>query len=207
MNAQNPDSGDDKPDANPPDASAAAPGSESVRWPGLIRSLDTVRNGVTRVLAFVCIVLFTWLVVVVVWQVFTRQVLHDSAPWTAEAATTSLVIFAITAIAYVYSERGHIAVEMFVQKLPQSGQRIMGVIIELIVIFFTVFVFIWGGARVAMGAWGQSMSILPVTVGQLYLVLPIAGVLIVFYSLTFIVGIIAGVEKPMPEFDENAEAI
>ena len=41
----------------------------------------------------------------------------------------------------------------------------------------------------------------------MFLVLPIAGVIIVFYSLTHVVGILAGVEKPVPEFDENAEAI
>jgi len=174
---------------------------------GFLRMLDAVRRGVTGILAVICIVLFVWLVIVVCWQVFTRQVLHDSAPWTSEAATVSLVVFAMVAIAYVYSERGHIAVEMFIEKLPLAGQKVIAVVIELLVMFFTAFIFIWGGIRVSENAWGQSLSILPLSVGQIYLVLPVAGVLIVFYSLVHTLRVIAGAEKPLPEFDENAEAI
>lgn len=171
------------------------------------RALEVIRQAITSVLAVICIVLFVWLVFVVCWQVFTRQVLQNSAPWTSEAATVSLVVFAMIAIAYVYSERGHIAVEMFIEKLPLPGQRIVSVVIELIVIFFTVFIFIWGGMRVSENAWQQSLSILPLSVGQIYLVLPISGVLIVFYSLIHILRVIARVERPLPEFDENAEAV
>lgn len=174
---------------------------------GFFRALEVARRVVTAVLAALCIILFVWLVAVVCWQVFTRQVLHDSAPWTSEAATVSLVVFAMIAIAYVYSERGHIAVEMFIEKLPLAGQKIVAVLIELTVIFFTCFIFIWGGIRVAENSWGQSMSILPLSVGQIYLVLPVAGVLIVFYSLIHLLRVTAGVEQPLPEFDENAEAI
>ena len=196
-------------DAAPASASPDEPGRDAgpVRWPGLVRALDAARRVVTAVLALICIVLFVWLVFVVSWQVFTRQVLRNSAPWTAEAATVSLVVLAIVAIAYVYSERGHIAVETFIEKLPPAAQKVQAVIIELIVIFFTSFVFIWGGARVAESAWDQSMAILPITVGQVYLLLPLSGVLIVFYSATHIVGVLAGSEKPLPRFDENAEAI
>lgn len=193
---------EDRPDPAVSDASAPA---GPVRWRGLMAGIGAVRRVVTWALAALCIVLFVWLVFVVSWQVFTRQVLRNSAPWTSEAATFSLVLLAIIAIAYVFSERGHIAVEMFVEKLPPNLQKVMGVVIELITIFFTVFVFIVGGARVAENAWEQSMAILPFTVGQVYIVLPIAGVLIVFYCLTHIIGILAGVEKPVPDFDETAE--
>lgn len=193
------------PDATPP--GAAGPDAPAVEANGFFRALEVGRRAITAVLAGLCVVLFIWLVVVVCWQVFTRQVLHDSAPWTSEAATISLVVFSMIAIAYVYSERGHIAVEMFIEKLPLGGQKIVAVTIELIVVFFTVLVFIWGGIRVAENAWGQSLSILPFSVGQIYLVLPVAGALIVLYSLIHTLRVIAGVEKPLPEFDENAEAI
>jgi TRAP-type C4-dicarboxylate transport system permease small subunit len=205
VTSQSPAPGDSSPDATPPDATA--PETAAIATTGFFRVLDIARVVVTKVLAALCIVLFVWLVFVVCWQVFTRQVLRNSAPWTSEAATVSLVVFAMIAIAYVYSERGHIAVEMFIEKLPQVGQKIIAIVIELIVMFFTVFIFIWGGIRVAQNSWGQSLSILPLSTGQVYLVLPIAGVLIVLYSLIHTLRVIAGVEKPLPEFDENAEAI
>lgn len=205
MTSQSPVPGDDIPDTTPPDA--AGPDVPEAEANGFFRALGTGSRAITLVLAVLCVVLFVWLVFVVCWQVFTRQVLHDSAPWTSEAATVSLVVFAMIAIAYVYSERGHIAVEMFIEKLPLTGQKFAAVVIELIVMFFTVLVFIWGGIRVSQNAWGQSLSILPFSVGQIYLVLPVAGALIVLYSLIHTLRVIAGIEKPLPEFDENAEAI
>jgi len=207
VNTQPPTPEGDSPDRLPPATPEPGGIAEPVRWGRLVKALGAIGRVVTSILAVICIVLFVWLVFVVTWQVFTRQVIRNSAPWTTEAATYSLVALGVIAIAYVYSERGHIAVEMFVEKLPPRAQKVQGVIIELVVVFFTVFVFVWGGSRVAVNAWDQSMAILPMTVGQVYLVLPIAGVLIVFYALTHIVGILAGAAKPLPDFDENAEAI
>ncbi|MFF2632460.1 TRAP transporter small permease [Microbacterium sp. NPDC058021] len=207
MNTIPPDPGANPPgDQLPGDAGRPGP-TGPVRWTGLVTVLGRIRLLLERTLAAVCIVTFVALVAIVSWQVFTRQVLGNSAPWTQEAANYTFVILAVFAGAYVFSERGHIAVAMLVEKLPLGGQKIMGLVTELIVIFFIVFVFIIGGSRVAENAWGQDLSTLPFTVGQLYLVLPIAGVMIVFFSLVHIIGILAGAEKPVPEFDENAEAI
>ena len=180
---------------------------EPVRWHPLMAVLKRVRGVLDRVLAGLCIVIFTALVVIVAWQVFTREVVNYSAPWTEEAARYTFVVLALIAAAYVFSERGHIAVEMLVEKLPMRGQLVAGLVIEAIVIAFTLFTFVWGGWRISQNAWEQSLSTLPVTVGQVYLVMPIAGVLIVFYSLYYVLGILSGAEKPTPEFDADAEAI
>jgi TRAP-type C4-dicarboxylate transport system permease small subunit len=172
-----------------------------------VRALNVIRKGVDKVLAGLCIVTFTGLVVIVTWQVFTREILNNSAPWTEEAARYTFVVLAVFAAAYVFSERGHIAVEILIEKLPLGGQRVMGIVNELIVMFFIILVFIVGGIRVATNSWNQDISTLPLSVGEVYLVLPIAGALILFYSLAHIVGILAGAERPTPEFDENTEGI
>lgn len=180
---------------------------EPLRWRGLMRGLRVVRGVLDRVLAVICCVAFAALVVVVSWQVFTREILNDSATWTEEAARYTFVGLALFAAAYVFSERGHIAVEILVERLPVGLQRAMAVLIELVVIGFTVIVFMIGGLRVAENAWTQNLSTLPLTAGQAYLVLPISGALIIFYSLYHILGVLSGAERPTPEFDENAEAI
>ena len=83
---------------------------------GLVGALDAVRKIVVKILAGICMVLFVALVLIVTWQVFTRQVLHNSAPWTEEAARYTFVVLAIFSAAFVFGERGHIAVEMLVEK-------------------------------------------------------------------------------------------
>lgn len=191
--------GDDSPDE--------VTSQEPVRWQPLMAVMKRVRAVLDRVLAGLCIVIFTALVIIVAWQVFTREVVNYSAPWTEEAARYTFVVLALIAAAYVFSERGHIAVEMLVEKLPNGGQRAMGILIEVIVIAFTLFTFVWGGWRISQNAWGQQLSTLPVSVGQIYLVMPIAGLLITFYSIYYILGILSGAERPTPEFDADAEAI
>lgn len=185
----------------------APPPAAHVRWPGLVLAVRTVRKSIDRVLAVLCIVAFTLLVAIVSWQVFTREVLNNSAPWTEEAARYTFVVLAIFAAAYVFSERGHIAVTMLVEKLPFAGQRVWSIVLELIVMFFIIAVFIIGGSRLASGSWTQASSTLPLTLGQVYLVLPIAGAIILFYSVAHIIGILAGSVSPIAEIDENAEAV
>lgn len=180
---------------------------EPVRWRPLMKVFGAVRRVLDRILAVICCVAFTALVVIVAWQVFTREVLNDSATWTEESARYMFVGLALFAAAYVFSERGHIAVEILVERLPERGQQAAAVVIELIVIGFVTLVFIIGGLRIADNAWNQNLSTLPLSVGQAYLLLPISGALIVFYSVYHILGVLSGAEKPTPDFDENAEAI
>ena len=58
----------------------------------------------------------------------------------------------------------------------------------------------------AQNAWNQDIATLPMSVGQVYLVLPIAGVIILFYELVHIIEVMAGAEAPVP-VEEMGEAI
>jgi TRAP-type C4-dicarboxylate transport system permease large subunit len=62
-----------------------------------------------------------------------------------------------------------------VSKSPRTAQLAVAVAVELIVIFFAMLVFVVGGYRVAENAWDQQISTLPVSVGQVYMVLLLAG--------------------------------
>ena len=207
MTINPPEPGDSTPGDEPPAHDGPTGSTEPRRWGGLLKVLGAIRLVVDRALAVICIVTFVALVAIVSWQVFTREVINKSAPWTEEAARYMFVVLSVFAAAYVFSDRGHIAVEILIEKLSPRLQKVMGVIIELIVIFFALLIFIYGGLRVAENAWGQDIATLPLSVGQVFLVLPIAGVLIAFYSIAHLIGILAGVEKPLPNFDENAEAV
>ena len=47
------------------------------------------------------------------------------------------------------------ALGLLVERLPERGQQLAAVVIELIVIGFTVLVFIIGGLRIAENAWSS----------------------------------------------------
>ena len=156
--------------------------------------MSALKKVLDTVLAWLCIVLFAALVIVVAWQVFTRQVLNDPSTWSSTAAQYLFVWLSLFGAAYVFSERGHIAVDFMARKAGRGGQRVVGVFTLLVVLAFAGFVLIWGGIRGVGLTWTQNISGLPVTVGQMYLALPVSRVLIAFYAVYHIHKIAVGRE-------------
>lgn len=154
--------------------------------------MDSVKKVLDIVLYWITVVLFAALVAILVWQIFTRQVIGNPATWTEEGARMTFVWLGLFASAFVFGERGHIAVEFVARKLPQRGERILQIIVQTVVLAFAVVVLIWGGWRAAGNAWLQNLSAMPFTLGQMYLALPIAGSLIAFYALYYIQGLARG---------------
>lgn len=162
------------------------------------RVLDTV-------LGWFCIVLFSALVAVVTWQVFTRQVLAAPSTWSAVAAQYLFVWLALFGAAYVFGERGHIAITFLIHRFGRSGRRGADVLAEVCTLALAVFAFIWGGLRAVGITWDQNVSGLPFTVGQVLIALPVAGVIVAFYAVHHLMVLLRGGElAPEPESAEGA---
>lgn len=162
----------------------------------------TVKKTLDRVLAVACVTLFAVLVVVVVWQVASRE-LGSPAAWTEETARYLFVWLGFFGAALVFSERGHIAVDYLARKLPAVVQRGVGVLVQVAVIVFAVVGLVLGGWRASQGAWNQDLITLPTQVGVMYLAMPITGVLITFYSIFHVVAVLRGEEVPVEDTDES----
>lgn len=169
--------------------------------------MDSAKKVLDRVLYWITVVLFALLVVVVVWQIFSRQVLHDPSTWTEEGARMTFVWLGLFASAFVFGERGHIAVEFVVRKLPVGGERVVSVLVQLVVLAFAVIVLVWGGWRASQNAWLQNLSALPFTLGQMYLALPISGALIAFYSLYYIQAVARNTQLPYGDHSDEDELV
>lgn len=168
--------------------------------------MHTLKTILDRTLAAACVVLFALLVLTVVWQVFSRQVIGNPSTWSEEAARYIFVWLGFFAAALVFSERGHIAVDFVVRKLPVLVQRGIAVLVQAAIIAFAVIGLIWGGWRASQGAWNTNLTALPTQIGVMYLVMPITGVLITVYALYHVVAVIRGDEAPV-ETTDDAEAI
>ncbi|PJJ45633.1 TRAP-type C4-dicarboxylate transport system permease small subunit [Glutamicibacter mysorens] len=164
--------------------------------------MNAIKSVLDFLLRWLCIALFAVLVLVVCWQVFTRQVLQDPATWTTTAAQYLFVWLALFGSAYVFADRGHIAVDFMVRLLKISHKRYTEAFVQFIILLFAVFVLIWGGLRGVDLTWTQQVSGLPVSVGAMYLALPISGVLTAFYALFHLVEALRGRGLP-DEFDEE----
>ncbi len=157
--------------------------------------MDTIKSVLDRVLTWAVVALFAVLVVDVAWQVFARQVLNQPSGWSEELAKYVFIWLGLFGSALVFGERGHIAVDFAVRKLPEIAKVTLTVIVQLAILTFTGLVLIWGGFLVVQLAWAQNLTGLPVNVGPLYLALPISGILIAFYSIYHLVRILQGAES------------
>lgn len=160
--------------------------------------MSAIKNVLDKLLAGLCIALFTALVLVVTWQVFTRQVIGDPSTWTSTTAQYLFVWLSLFGAAYVFSERGHIAVDFLARKTGARAQKAVGFFTMLVVLAFAMLVLVWGGMRGVGLTWGQNVSGLPVNVGQMYLALPVSGVLITYYALHHFYKIAVGREAGLP---------
>ncbi|MGW9552914.1 TRAP transporter small permease [Nocardiopsis sp. NPDC055551] len=165
--------------------------------------MESLKKFLDTCLYWIVVVLFALLTVIVVWQVFSRQVLSDPATWTDEGARMSFVWLGLFASAYVFGERGHIAVEYLARKTPAGIERSVAVGVQLVVLAFALIILVWGGWAAAQNAWSQQLSALPFTYGHMYLAMPITGVLVTFYALHHVRGLLTGAEEPYTDVAED----
>lgn len=95
------------------------------------------------------------------------------------------------ASAYVFGKREHMNIPLVMKSFSQKIQVVCGVISETVILIVGLGVQTYGGWLLSMQAMNQAdMSLAPLTMGQIYMVLPISGVLTAIYALTNIITII-----------------
>lgn len=152
--------------------------------------MNVIKRTLDKVLGVFCVALLGFLVILVTWQVFTRFVLDDPSVISEELAKIVFVWLVLFGSAYVFGERGHMAIEFLKDKLPLKVKSIVEIFIEVVVFGFSAFVLVWGGIIATEMTLSQQSAALKVPVGYLYSALPISGVIVLFYCLYNIVVII-----------------
>ncbi len=140
---------------------------------------------INRVIEKALVLIFALLVLDVLWQVFARYVLADSPSFTEEFARFSLIWMSILGMAYLSGQREHLTMDFIYRKMSDRLQRRVSILIEVLVIIFAIAVMIVGGLNLVYTTLTlhQESSALHIPLGYVYAIVPISGILIVFYSL------------------------
>jgi TRAP-type C4-dicarboxylate transport system permease small subunit len=147
-------------------------------------SVGGVRRVVDRALEWL-LVAFMWLMVVnVLWQVATRFLLRNPSSFTEEIARYMLVWVGVLGGAYAVGKRIHLAIDLLPSKLEGRRKALLELFIEACIFVFAALVLVFGGSGLV---WltldlGQTSAALQVPLGIVYLVLPLSGILMMFYS-------------------------
>lgn len=152
--------------------------------------MNAIKRFVDKVLAGLCILLFAALVVLVVWQVFTRFVLGAPSSFSEELATYCFVWLVLFGAALVFGENGHMAMDVLKNRFPARLQMGADILIQVLIIVFAALVLVRGGMLSAALAWTQATGSIQIPLGHLYLALPISGAFIIFYCVVSIVRVL-----------------
>ena len=168
--------------------------SDVVKYPRPLseRIFDVVRlvNGyVLTVLAFA-------LVVCVVWQVVSRYISPRPSTVTDELARFMFMWIGLLGAAQASAYKQHLAIDLLAMKLQGSAKRALNVVIECCIIAFAALVMIKGGWELTVKTFAnnQVTPALQWPMGYVYMVVPVAGALMVFFAVVEIVNTLSGRE-------------
>ncbi|RMH49340.1 MAG: TRAP transporter small permease [Bacteroidetes bacterium] len=148
-----------------------------------------LKAAVDRVLAGFLVVLMAVMTLNVLWQVFTRFILGDPSAFTDELSRYLLIWLGVLGAGYGVGQRIHLAIDLFPRKQTGARRIYTDLFIESIVLLFAVAVMIVGGTQLVYVtlALEQTSAALQVPLGYVYIVLPVSGLLIVFYNVAHMV--------------------
>lgn len=138
-----------------------------------------------KILKITLVVLFILLVLDVFWQVFARYSIGKPNAFTEELARYLLIWLAILGTAYVRGYSGELAIDYFYNKLSKKKQRVLNLCIELAITLFAFTVMVIGGSNLVYITLKlrQMSPTLDIPIGYIYLVVPLSGLIIIFYSI------------------------
>ncbi len=144
---------------------------------------------ITRILSIILIVLMAIMVLDVTWQVFTRFILKNPSGFTEELAGFLLIWIGLLGASYTYYKKAHLGIDTLTAKLTGIKKQMAEILVSVVVFLFALFLLVIGGLRLVDITFTlkQISPAIGIPMGFIYSVLPITGVLFMYYSVVNIV--------------------
>ena len=149
------------------------------------------RSRLDKTIAFLLVILLGLMVINVTWQVVSRYVFQSPSSFTDELSRYMLIWLGMLGSAYVAGQDGHLAIDILPQKLTGRPKARLMIFIHIVVIAFVLPVMILGGANLVYITYvlGQISATLQVPLAYVYVIIPISGLLILYYQIDSIVDL------------------
>lgn len=149
-----------------------------------------MKKRLDKILGAGLVALMTIMVVAVLWQVFSRYVMQSPSSVTEEMARYLLIWIGILGAAYAAGQQDHLAINLLEEKLNKENKKKLRILINVLIIFFSVTVLIIGGGNLVYVNYelGQSSAALEIPLYIVYLVVPLSGFLVSIYKVNEIMN-------------------
>ena len=146
-----------------------------------------LRIKIDSILKNMLVGLMAAMVINVLWQVTTRFIVGSPSSFTDELSRYLLIWVGVLGAAYASGKRLHVAIDLLSSKMTDERQKhMLKVLIALLIIMFVSAVFVIGGARLVYITFilKQNSAALQIPLAYVYLVIPLSGLLIIYYKLS-----------------------
>jgi len=153
--------------------------------------VTSVVTGVVRTLRFVCTALMATFVIIVLTAVFFRYVLNDSLTWGEQVARYLFIWMIMLGMPILYHEKANVSFDMILVKLPARSQRVVGVVLDVLVVAFGCFMSAQAVAYIEK-AGGNILEGLGIPQWMVYVAQPVGGLLLALVALeSAVLGVVS----------------
>lgn len=112
------------------------------------------------------------------WQIFSRLIIGNPSTATDEILRFLLIWAGMIGSAYCFYKNEHLALDLITNKVKGVPAKVLFVFIEVMVLLFVGYVFVYGGLKLTLNS-SNSSAVLHIPYKMLYSILPISGVFII----------------------------
>ncbi|MFB9054150.1 TRAP transporter small permease [Formosa undariae] len=147
------------------------------------------RNTIDSILGKVLVAIMGIMVINVLWQVFTRFIIGTPSSFTDELSRYLMVWLGILGAAYVSGKNMHVAIDVLPQRFSESIQKRLHLFVYALIIAFAFAAMVVGGFRLVYITYvlEQRSPSLQIPLAAVYAVIPLSGILIIFYKISDII--------------------
>lgn len=145
--------------------------------------MKTLKNILDKITSAASVIIFIAMVLMVTYQVVARHIFASPSSVTEVLTRYAFVWLILISATYIFGQREHICISVVKDKLPAGAKKFVNILIECITIIFAALVMVYGGFIISNMNMLQFDSILGIPTGAIYSIIPICGIIIVFYSI------------------------
>lgn len=142
-------------------------------------------KAINKIIEILLVIIFSLLVIDVVWQVFSRYVLGKSFSFTEEFARFALIWLSLLGAAYLNGKQAHLSMDYLTSKLSPTDLVKRKKVLEGLMFIFALLVLVIGGGNLVYTTFllGQKSPAMNISLGYVYSIIPMSGLIIMFYSI------------------------
>lgn len=151
--------------------------------------MEGIRKGLDKLILFICVVLFMLMTVVGTYQILVRYVFKSPSTISEELISYSFAWMSMFAASYIFGKRDHMRMVFFIEKFTKNAQKTVAIITEIVILLFALGVLVGGGSYITSLSMTQMTPALKISMGYIYLVIPVCGIMTSIYSVLNVVDL------------------